>query len=126
MHHVKLSGYGGGMIWAVDLDDFNGACGEKWPLLNAMRSALTEDGSGGLQHPPPAHPEMDFVLAVDEDPDSTDDTDVFEIEPVVAEDEFACQGSGQQPLPNSCDKFAICRDKKLLHVQVMQHGFMKL
>ena len=121
MHHVKLSGYGGGMIWAVDLDDFNGDCGEKWPLLNAMTSALKEEDS--LSHPPPAHPEIDFVI--DEDPDSPDATDVFDLEAVEAaeDDKFECTGSGQHPLPNSdCNKFAICHDKKLLHVQVMQYG----
>ena len=103
------------MIWAVDLDDFNGVCGEKWPLLNALKAGLTDDE---INYPlPPSHPEIDFVMEVDEDPDSTDANDVFDIEPVVAE--FDCPGNGgQHPLPDSCDKFAICKDGKVLHVQV--------
>ena len=102
------------MIWAVDLDDFNGVCGEKWPLLNALKAGLTDDS---FNYPQPSHPEIDFVMEVDEDPDSTDATDVFGIEPVVAE--FECPGNGgQHPLPDSCDKFAICKDGKVLHVQV--------
>ena len=115
MQHVRQEGYGGGMIWAVDLDDFNGVCGEKWPLLNALKAGLTDDE---INYPlPPSHPEIDFVMEVDEDPDSTDATDVFDIEPVVAE--FDCPGNGgQHPLPDSCDKFAICKDGKVLHVQV--------
>ena len=102
------------MIWAVDLDDFNGVCGEKWPLLDALKAGLTDDN---FNYPQPSHPEIDFVMEVDEDPDSTDATDVFDIEPVVAE--FECPGNGgQHPMPNSCDKFAICKDGKVLHVQV--------
>ena len=117
MHHVKLEGYGGGMIWAVDLDDFNGVCGEKWPLLNAMKAGLKDDG---LDYPLPSHPEIDFVMEIDGDPDSTDASDVFDQEPILSEeDQFECpENGGQHPLPNSCNKFAICQNGELLHVQV--------
>lgn len=116
MQHVKMEGYGGGMIWAVDLDDFNGDCGEKWPLLNAMRKGLKEDN---IHYPLPSHPEIDFVMEIDEDPDSTDASDVLDLEPIVAEeDQFMCPGNGQHPMPNSCNTFAICQDGELLHVQV--------
>lgn len=32
---------GGGMIWALDLDDFNNKCGQgKYPLLSTIRNIL--------------------------------------------------------------------------------------
>ena len=40
MNYVKSNGFGGGMIWAIDLDDYLGECGEKWPLLNTMNRIL--------------------------------------------------------------------------------------
>merc|ERR1712179_832998 len=33
-------GYAGTMVWAVDNDDFQGWCGPKYPLLNAMKDTL--------------------------------------------------------------------------------------
>jgi len=40
--YVKKEGYGGGMIWALDLDDFNGCfCGQgRYPLLSEINRVL--------------------------------------------------------------------------------------
>ena len=39
--YIKDNGFGGGMIWALDLDDFNNMCGcEKYPLLKTINRVL--------------------------------------------------------------------------------------
>ena len=40
MSYIRQQGFGGGMIWAVDLDDYRGSCGPKWPLLTTMNKIL--------------------------------------------------------------------------------------
>ena len=40
-NYVKDMGLGGGMVWALDLDDFRNLCGEgAYPLMNTIRRVL--------------------------------------------------------------------------------------
>ena len=40
-------GLGGGMVWAIGLDDFKNRCGDgPYPLLNVMKNVLTNGVSG--------------------------------------------------------------------------------
>jgi len=39
--YVRDQGFGGGMVWALDLDDFRNLCGAgRYPLMNTMREVL--------------------------------------------------------------------------------------
>lgn len=41
MSWLKEEGFGGVMIWSVDMDDYRGVCGTgKYPLINAMKQEL--------------------------------------------------------------------------------------
>lgn len=43
---VKSLNLAGGMIWALDLDDFKNRCGEgRHPLLKIIREELRDDGN---------------------------------------------------------------------------------
>merc|ERR1712088_1000626 len=43
--YIKDNGFGGAMIWALDLDDFNNECGcEKYPLLKTINRVLRLTG----------------------------------------------------------------------------------
>ncbi|MCL4139090.1 UNVERIFIED_CONTAM: hypothetical protein GTU68_024012 [Idotea baltica] len=37
---IKNERLGGVMFWAIDLDDYLGVCGTRWPLLSTIRTAL--------------------------------------------------------------------------------------
>jgi len=53
MGWLKEEGFGGIMIWSVDMDDFRGSCGTgKYPLLNAMHKEL-EDYRVALEYEGP-------------------------------------------------------------------------
>ena len=47
--YIRKMGLAGGMIWALDLDDFNNECGcEKYPLLKTINRVLRQTGGSGM------------------------------------------------------------------------------
>ena len=39
--YIRDNGFGGGMIWALDFDDFNNICGDgEYPLLTAINQVF--------------------------------------------------------------------------------------
>ncbi|XP_053406596.1 probable chitinase 10 [Mercenaria mercenaria] len=45
LKYIKDHGFGGAMVWAIDLDDFNGQCSEKYPLMKRIQSELSKPGN---------------------------------------------------------------------------------
>ena len=46
---MKTNQIDGVMVWAIDLDDTSGACGEgKYPLMNTLKNGLLGQGTGGI------------------------------------------------------------------------------
>ncbi|VVC32260.1 Chitinase II,Glycoside hydrolase, chitinase active site,Glycoside hydrolase superfamily,Glycoside [Cinara cedri] len=42
LDYIKEHGYGGAMVWAIDMDDFHAICGPKNPLIRVIREAMME------------------------------------------------------------------------------------
>ncbi|CAL8134680.1 unnamed protein product [Orchesella dallaii] len=53
---VKDLGLGGVMIWSLDLDDFRGDCGPKYPLLKTINNALRNSTRVSTKAPTPTRP----------------------------------------------------------------------
>ena len=49
-------GLGGAMVWSIDTDDFNGNCGEKYPLINMLNKVLRPENVFGNTTPMPTSP----------------------------------------------------------------------
>lgn len=40
MNYIRRNGLGGTVVWTIDMDDFKGLCGEKYPLLEVINNKL--------------------------------------------------------------------------------------
>ena len=68
---VRELGLGGGMVWALDLDDFNNRCGQgKHPLMNTIKAVL---GPARGQYAPTKKTEI--IIPKTEGEEFTDDSD---------------------------------------------------
>ncbi|KAK6625867.1 hypothetical protein RUM43_006166 [Polyplax serrata] len=53
---IREKGYLGAMVWALDMDDFRGLCGEEYPLLNVIHKGLSNYSVPYYPHYPPHRP----------------------------------------------------------------------
>ena len=86
--YVREKGLGGAAVWSLSQDDFRGFCtGRQFPLIEALKMGLFEDGQVTTTTPsPPTTPQYDNTAV------------------------FACQANGRFPKPDNCAEFYICTD----------------
>ncbi|CAG2057686.1 unnamed protein product, partial [Timema podura] len=66
MSYIRKNMLGGAMIWAIDLDDFHGLYGEKWPLLSVVKNALLDYLSFKAEY---VTDDIDVIVAVEAKPE---------------------------------------------------------
>jgi len=109
MNYIREKGYLGGMVWAIDMDDFSGLCdfGPN-PLLNAMKDGL----SGYIVPPSPVPTTPPAPTWWNPDPVSTTaytgpPTTTTTKKPVPP-GEYDCTGAQKFWPHEDCDKYIQC------------------
>ncbi|CAC5417123.1 E3.2.1.14 [Mytilus coruscus] len=118
--YIKQHGFGGTMIWALDLDDFHGNCGQgKFPLINAINDELKRSGGPVIQ------PVQQYTPLVNSQTTTQHVTKtsttlkpkvinttkgVHSTRQLGVPTTFSCKGvrDGFYPNPSSCDSYYIC------------------
>ncbi|ENN70443.1 hypothetical protein YQE_12947, partial [Dendroctonus ponderosae] len=111
--YIKAMGLGGGMIWALDLDDFRNECGcEEYPLLRTINRVLRDYkvadpkcvlGKG--QHKP-AVPSKPSTVKPTQKPPGWDVEGTSPEAPQPALE--ACNGNDFLPVPSNCNHYYLC------------------
>jgi chitinase len=85
VHYLQQKGLGGGMVWSIDTDDFNGICGDPYILTRTMYTMLV----GEVVIPTP-------------DPDATTEP------PLPTPPSDICKEPGYVRDPENCSIFYVC------------------
>ncbi|VDD87424.1 unnamed protein product [Enterobius vermicularis] len=103
---ARNEGFGGGFVWTLDFDDFNGQCpgnSHPYPLTRTMGSVFS---NGQLPSPVPtvapstSRPTVPAVTATTVAPPQTSST--------AAPGVFTCPGDGLYADPTNCNRFYQC------------------
>lgn len=123
--YVKQHGFGGTMIWALDLDDFRGSCGQgKYPLLHTITDELQKPAGGTVIKPilqqttpkPAVTKPTTSKITTHIQKHTTKTLTFAPINTTPLQNhlghttKFTCAGkaSGFYPDPNACDSYYIC------------------
>lgn len=121
--YIKAMGLGGGMIWALDLDDFKNYCGcEEYPLLKTINRALRGKNSVknllwriyifkllGYQSPQPNCPLESTVR------DTTPSSKPQKTPLPISSPSLPCGGRIFSSDEKDCNKYYLCNQGQLIH-----------
>ncbi|XP_015593689.1 chitinase-3-like protein 1 [Cephus cinctus] len=106
---VKKHGLGGAMLWSIETDDFNGICGDKYPLLKALNNILRDDSDSS----------NDIESTTGPSTTVTNTGNTQESAPGGAISDI-CAASGFIRDPNNCRKFYLCQKVYSNNYQVIE------
>lgn len=123
--YIKAMGLGGGMIWALDLDDFRNLCNcEEYPLLRTINRVLRDYAKPdphcilGKAAKPPQDPEENKSSTNPPAPQSTTEVSVFSStqqppEPVLPIENKPCEGRLFVANDENCSQYYLCNQGQL-------------
>lgn len=114
-HWIISEGYGGGMVWSLDLDDFNQICSSsntKYPLLTKMAEILlkAENRTLPTQSPTRAPRTTSKPTSVTKTKHQTEKPG-YTHKPKDPESSCSNKPNGYYPKAGDCTKFMLCQNQ---------------